>query len=113
MSNFPFNNDKYKEADEVNGSPLNIHEARSLAYKILFWHTNNRTGDFSESEDGFNDSVEDLSYGLLELLSDPNAIKRLMTTGREVEKTIDLLFESKNVERWEKKVKPVIVKIFE
>lgn len=90
MSNFPYNNDKYKPFNEPpNGTPITFDEMRNFADTILFWHTDNRTGDFSESGDGFWDGTIYLALGLLELLSDPNAIHRLMTTGREVKNQID------------------------
>lgn len=89
MSNFPYNNDKYRPMDEPpNGTPVTFKEARAFADTILFWHTENRTGDFSQSGDGFWDGTVYLALGLLELLSDPNAIHRLMTTGREVKNQI-------------------------
>jgi hypothetical protein len=96
MSNFPFNIDKYKYGEDAdwNGSPLTLGEARNFADKILFWHTNNNLSDFSQSGDGFDDGVNDLAFGLVELLSDPNAIHRLMTTGKGVIKTMQLVLDS-------------------
>ena len=91
MSNFPYNNDKYKYSEDVNGSPMSANDMKSFADSILFWHTENNTSDFSQSGDGFDDGVNDLTWGLIELLSDPNAIKRLMTTGRQVRRDVKMV----------------------
>jgi hypothetical protein len=99
MSNFPYNNDRYKyignppDGNPPNGTPLTFQEMRAIADTILYWHTENDTSDFSQSGDGFWDGVNYLTLGLLELLSDPNAVHRLMTTGREVKRQVDLAEE--------------------
>jgi hypothetical protein len=104
MSNFPLNSDRYKytNGEEFNGCPLTYNELAAFADKILYWHTNNNTSDFSQSGDGFDDGVRNLVFGLAELLSDPNAIKRLETTGREVKRAIDMIYQSDYIsEKWE------------
>jgi hypothetical protein len=112
MSNFPFNNDKYKYTDEVNGSPLTFSEAISFADKILYWHVNENTSDFSQSSDGFDADANLLAFGLIELLSDPNAIKRIISTGENVKNSVRLLLDSHDIERWDK-YKKMLEKIFE
>lgn len=112
MSNFPYNNDRYEYNEDVNGSPLTLAEARAWADKILYWHTNNDTADFSQSGDGFDEGVEDFAFGLLELFSDPNAVKRLKTTGKEVKAEVYLIYNTKvNIPRWEK-IKETLNPIF-
>ena len=94
MSNFPFNNDKYSDDYEnFNGCPLTIFEARELADQILCWHTTNNTSDWTQSDDGFTANVNDLAFGFMELFSDPNAIKRLETTGEKVKERVVNAFE--------------------
>ena len=111
MSNFPFNSDHYKYNEEFNGCPLTIIEARNFADKILYWHTTNRTSDFSESGDGFDDGVNDLAYGLMDLLSDPNAIQRLQTVGEKVRERVVQVLKSENIGYWEK-LKKVLIPLF-
>ena len=113
MSNFPYNNDRYDpDKVAVNGSPLTLNEARGFADKILYWHTNERTADFSQSGDGFEEGVDELAFGLVELLSDPNAVKRLMSTGREVRRQVETALVMKDgiAKRWDNEIKPVIRK---
>lgn len=114
MSNFPHNNDKDRgdRDEEPNGTPLGFYEMRAFADKILFWHTNNRTGDFSESGDGFWDGVNYLTLGLLELLSDPNAIHRLMTTGQQVKRDIDVVTSLGDSHELTKRVNKVLNEVF-
>lgn len=103
MSNFPYNNDRYiyignpPDGNPPNGTPITFEEMRAFADTILYWHTENNTSDFSESGDGFWDGVNDLALGLLELLSDPNAIHRLKTTGREVKRQIEIVEKVSNL----------------
>jgi hypothetical protein len=112
MSNFPLNNDRYEHNENVNGSPITMREAMEFSDKILYWHTDSSTSDFSQSGDGFDDGVRDLAYGLLELLSDPNAIKRIQTTGRQVKQTVREISLSKDIsKRWEN-VKVVLKEVF-
>ena len=108
MSNFPFNNDGYKYIQEVNGSPLKFSEARALADKVLYWHTNSDTADFTQSGDGFDSDTILLAFGLVELLSDPNAIKRLITTGKEVKSQVEMILNSEKILLWDEKIKPML-----
>ncbi len=117
MANFPFNQDKYKYSNEINGSPLNYIEALNLADKIMMWHSNNDTSDWTESNDGYDYAVENLLYGLIELLSDPNAIQRLEQTGEKVKENVKFIVKTdtetiSNIsDRW-KNIKKYLIESF-
>jgi len=80
MSNFPFNNEKYEYGEEYNGSPLTFDDACAFCDKVLFWHSNKDTSDWTQSSDGFDMNVRQMAWGLIDILSDPNAVARLITT---------------------------------
>ncbi len=94
MANFPFNQDKYEYSEKINGSPLTYKEAFILADKIMMWHSNNETSDWTQSNDGYDFAMENLLYGLVELLSDPNAIQRLEQTGEKVKENVKFIIKT-------------------
>lgn len=95
MSNFPYNHHKYSQADTTNGSPLNLSQAKDLAYQLRMWHGTVDTDDWSESNDGAEHDVICLAFGLMELLSDPSAIRRLIMTGETVIDSCNTMLNSK------------------
>ena len=94
MSNFPFNYHKYQSGNmgrKPNGSPLNWSEARALAEHIRTWHGLSDTDDWTQSFDGVTEDIIHLALGLMEMMSDPGAVRRLIMSGRAVRETVDLL----------------------
>lgn len=97
MSNFPFNYHKYQGSDmgrKPNGSPLNWVEVRSLAENIRTWHSQNDTDDWTQSYDGTVEDIVHLALGLMEMLSDPGAVRRLIMSGSAVRKPVDILLKN-------------------
>lgn len=86
MSNFPYNNEHYSGPIElVNGSPITMRQALELASEIYTWHNiEKETSDWTQSHDGATEDITQLAWGLIELLADPGAIRRLITTGAGV-----------------------------
>jgi hypothetical protein len=65
-----------------NGSPISYNQARELAYDVRLWHGEfANTGDWSQSNDAGEQDVEYLTWGLIDLLSDPGAVGRLIDSG--------------------------------
>ena len=91
MAIFPYNNHKYSKTDFVNGSPLDIGTLYSLSDKLIMWHYYANTADWSQSSDTHHESCNRLAAGLMELFSDPNALRRIMLTGEGVSKRVNNL----------------------
>jgi len=95
MGNFPYNREKYTApTGEYNGSPLGWKYLQGLADTICFWHSNTNTDDWTQSGDGFSENVKDLTYGLMELFSDPSFVRRTIAVGRDVKRSVHTIFES-------------------
>lgn len=88
MSNFPYNKDRYSDRGPVHGSPLTFEKAEGLAATVLDWHARLSTSDWSQSNDNHDVAIRLLAWGLIEMLSDPNAVKRLITTGKGVQESV-------------------------
>ena len=115
MSNFPFNSDEYAPSERYNGCPLTYKQAKELAHDVMHWHMEHSTSDFSQSNDGFEQNVSELALGLMELLADPNAVKRLQTTGKQVKDTVNMLMTSDEKylsKRTKTELMPILKKLF-
>lgn len=91
MSNFPYNHHKYSQAETINGCPFTYKQAKALAYEIRLWHGEMETDDWSQSYAGGEIDTTYLALGLMEMLSDPGAVNRLISTGENVKKKLDTL----------------------
>lgn len=97
MSNFPYNHHKYNNTEGINGSPLNYQEARELADKILMWHSYIDTDDWTQSGDGHEWDVIQMAFGLMELFSDPGAVRRIIYTGETIRKHVETMLKVKDM----------------
>lgn len=93
MSNFPYNRDKYENGYDANGSPITFADAERWAGTVLDWHARGGTSDWSQSNDGHDQAILYLAWGLIELLSDPNAVHRLITTGKGTQESVRTMLE--------------------
>jgi len=88
MSNFPycFHTDRPEERGKYSGTPFDYHDARELADRILEWHKLiANSSDWSQSNDAhYMHDLPMMALGLMELFSDPNAVRRLIMTGESV-----------------------------
>lgn len=97
MSNFPNNHHKYSQYESVNGCPLTFEQAEKLADEILMWHSNLDTDDWTQSSDAYEWELRNLGLGLMELFSDPGAIRRIAMTGEATKKHIETLMKIKDI----------------
>lgn len=116
MSNFPYNHHKYSRIESANGSPLTYKKACKWADEILMWHTGADTDDWTQSSDGYDSNLRDLACGLMELFSDPGAVRRIMATGEVTRGNIQTLMNIRdlpNISESTKQVISVIDELFE
>lgn len=99
MSNFPYNHHKYSKAETINGCPINFTQARQLAYEIRYWHGEEMdTDDWSQNSDAGEEDVTHLALGLMDLLSDPGAVKRLIASGKDIKQSVGTLMAQPKVD---------------
>ena len=101
---FPYNRQKYNgPAHTVNGSPLTFGQALKFASGIRFWHgAIANTGSWSQSNSQAELDSVNLALGLVEMLSDPGAVERLMMVGEVMRERIDTVLSVEDREvRWE------------
>ena len=114
MGNFPYNTQKFSYAEQVNGCPVQYDDVIGIAAAVRYWHGETaETDDWSQSSDSaFEDEVL-IAFGLMELLSDPGAVRRLITVGKSVRKSVDRLLYSTLDQEFFVKSKEVVRPLFE
>jgi hypothetical protein len=116
MSSFPYNHHRYDGPEHVaNGSPLTYNKAREWADEILTWHSEMNTSDWTQSNAGHEWDVRNMAFGLMELFSDPGAVRRIMLTGEAVKENVKTLMAIKDLRNSEedKKSFEIIERLFE
>jgi hypothetical protein len=94
MPNFPYNHHRHNRSMSVNGCPISYKEARELAYQVQWWHIDMGTDSWTQSRDDATQDQIYLAFGLMEILSDPGAIRRLIMSGEVASRDTELLLNS-------------------
>ncbi len=93
MASFPYNSHEHVSY-EVNGCPIDYQQARELADTVRFWHgCIAKTDSWTQSSDGAEADITYMALGLMELLSDPGAVGRLIMVGEHVRVSVRNLLD--------------------
>jgi hypothetical protein len=94
MSLFPYNLHKRNERvdgfweTQWQGSPIDFSEATQLADRIFTWHSNNKTDDWTESNDGADEDIRNIALGLISVLAEPSMVRIIATIGEQVQQSL-------------------------